>query len=96
MPQAPIETNNPISLCITLEEKSLLMHATALEHTNLAEFIIRNAMSAAREVIDENERLKLSERDSQLVLDLLDNPPTSNEKLMAAAFSLPSVRHHQT
>lgn len=90
MPQIPVETNDRISLRIATQEKSLLMRAAALQHANLTEFVIRNVMSAARKVIDEHERLELTERDSLHVLDLLDNPPAPNDKLMAAAFALPN------
>ena len=40
-----------------------------------------------RKIIDENERLALSERDSLHVLKLLDTPPAPNDKLMAAALT---------
>ena len=90
MPQIPVETNDRMSLRIASDDKSLLMRAAALQHTNLTEFVIRNVVSAAREVIDQNERLELSGRDSLHVLDLLDEPPAPNEKLLAAAFALPT------
>lgn len=89
MPRIPVETSDRMSLRIPSEEKSLLMRAAALQHVNLTEFVIRNAVSVARKVIDENERLELTERDSLHVLDLLDNPPAPNDKLLAAAFALP-------
>jgi uncharacterized protein (DUF1778 family) len=89
MPQIPAETNDRMSLRIASNEKSLLMRAAALQHTNLTEFVLRNVMSAARKIIDENERLELTKKDSLHILDLLDNPPTPNDKLMAAAFAMP-------
>ena len=89
MPQTPVETNDRMSLRIATEEKSLIMRAASLQHINLTEFVIRNAVSVARKIIDENELMKLTERDSLHVLDLLDNPPTPNDKLLAAAFALP-------
>jgi uncharacterized protein (DUF1778 family) len=89
MPQIAVETNDRMSLRIASEEKSLLMHAAALQHTNLTEFVIRNVLSVARKIIDENERLELTGRDTLHVLNLLDNPPAPNDKLMAAAFALP-------
>ena len=58
---------------------------------HLTEFVIRTAVSNAREVIEQSERLDLTERDSLQVLDLLENPPEPNEKLMAAAFAMPKV-----
>ena len=89
MPQIPVDTNDRMSLRIASEEKLLLMRAAALQHTNLTEFVIRNVMPVAQKIIDENERLALSKRDSLRVLDLLDNPPEPNDKLLAAAFALP-------
>ncbi|HEB63684.1 MAG TPA: DUF1778 domain-containing protein [Gammaproteobacteria bacterium] len=89
MPQIPVENNDRMSLRIASEEKSLLMRAATLQHTNMTEFVIRNVVSAARKVIDQNERLELTERDSLHLLDLLDEPPAPNEKLMTAAFALP-------
>ncbi|KER03120.1 DUF1778 domain-containing protein [Photorhabdus temperata] len=89
MPQISVENNHRVSLRIASEDKSLLMRAAALQHTNLTEFVIRNVVSVAQKIIDQNERLELTERDSLHVLALLDNPPAPNEKLMAAAFALP-------
>jgi uncharacterized protein (DUF1778 family) len=80
-----------MSLRIAAEEKSLLVRAAALEHTNLTEFVIRTAVANAREVIELAERQELSERDSLQVMDLLENPPEPNEKLMAAAFAMPKA-----
>ena len=39
----------------------------------------------AEDVIEEAEHVQLSERDSLRVLDLLENPPAPNAKLLAAA-----------
>lgn len=89
MPQIPVETNDRMSLRIASDQKSLLIRAAALQQTNLTEFVVRTVISAARKVIDENERLELTERDSLHVLGLLDDPPAPNNKLMAAAFALP-------
>ena len=89
MPRIPVETTDRMSLRIASEDKSLLIRAAALQHINLTEFVIRNAVSVARQVIEENERMELTERDSLHVLDLLDNPPAPNDKLMAAALALP-------
>ena len=89
MPQIPVENNDRMSLRIASEEKSLLMRAATLQHTNLTEFVIRTVVSAAREVIAHNERVELTQRDSLHVLNLLEEPPVPNKKLMAAAFALP-------
>ncbi|CAQ84269.1 MULTISPECIES: type II toxin-antitoxin system TacA family antitoxin [Photorhabdus] len=92
MAQVLVETSERMSLRIASEEKTLLIRAATLQNTNLTEFVLRNVVPAARKVIDDSERLKLSERDSLRVMELLDNPPEPNARLLAAAFALPKKR----
>ena len=80
-----------MSFRIASEDKRLLMRAAAIQHANLTEFVLRNIISAAKQVIEEDERLQLSERDSLRVLELLDNPPAPNARLLAAASALPKT-----
>ena len=89
MPRIAVEENSRMSLRIRAEEKAILMRAVSLEHTDLTGFVIRHALRAAQEVIDEADCVKLSARDSMRVFDLLENPPKPNAKLIAAAKSLP-------
>lgn len=74
-----------IELRATKEEKRLLAAAAAREHLDFASFILRNALPAAREVMDRAERIALSSRDTVRVLELLENPPKPTAALMAAA-----------
>ena len=89
MPQILDENNRRVSLRIPPEDKALLVRAVALQRTTLTDFMIRHAVEAARTLIDQAEKLKLSERDSRLVLELLENPPAPNAKLLKAARALP-------
>jgi uncharacterized protein (DUF1778 family) len=89
VPQIPVKDNTRMSLRISAEAKALLMRAAALQRTNLTEFVIRSAAKAARTVIEQAERVTLSERDSLRVLELLENPPAPNDKLVKAAKGLP-------
>ncbi len=77
--------NNRIELRATPHEKELLTRAAAIEHMDLTGFIMRTAVPTAREVIQRTERVELSERDTLLVLNLLENPPKPNAKLKSAA-----------
>ena len=90
MPRAAIETNSRVALRIRPADKARVMRAAAIKNTDLTDFIVRNALQAANEVIDQAERLMLSERDSERVLSLLENPPKPNAKLLAAAKALPA------
>ena len=89
MPRIAAEDNNRISLRIRAEQKSILLRAAALNHTDLTDFVIRHALRAAKAVIEEADRVRLSKRDSFRVLDLLEHPPAPNRKLLAAARALP-------
>ncbi len=74
-----------IELRATSEEKSLLARAAAYERLDLTSFVMRAALPAAQRIVDRSERIALSERDTKRVLDLLENPPRPNEKLIRAA-----------
>ncbi len=89
MPRAVIEDNSRVSLRIRAQDKVLLMRPVALENTDITDFVIRNTIQAARRVIEQAERLTLSERDSLRVMALLENPPQPNAKLLSAAEALP-------
>ena len=84
MPRAIAETGR-IELRIDPNAKAKLARAAALEHVDLTAFILRAALPAAQSVIEHAEHIKLSERDSLLVLDVLENPPAPNDKLRRAA-----------
>src|SRR3977135_2604234 len=92
MPRAAVEDNSRMSLRIRAEEKALLLRAVALKHTDLTDFVLRHALRAAKAVIEEADHLQLPERDSLRVLDLLENPPAPNAKLLAAARAMPKRR----
>jgi uncharacterized protein (DUF1778 family) len=89
MPRLAVEDNSRLSLRIRAEEKTLLLRAVALSRTDLTDFILRHALRAAKAVIEEADHLHLSERDSLRVLDLIENPPAPNAKLLVAAKTLP-------
>jgi uncharacterized protein (DUF1778 family) len=78
-----------MQLRVRADQKALLVRAAALRNTDLTDFIIQIALREARTVITEAERVPLSERDSLLVLDLLENPPAPNAKLRKAIAGMP-------
>lgn len=92
MPRVAVEDNSRMSLRIRPKEKALLLRAVALVQTDLTEFVLRHALRAARAVVEEADQLQLSETDSLRVLDLLENPPAPNAKLLRAARALPKKR----
>lgn len=89
MPRVAVEDNERLSFRIHSEEKALLLRAIAYARTDLTNFVVQHALKAARAVIAQVEQVSLSERDSVRVLDVLENPPPPNAKLLAAARALP-------
>ena len=89
MPRIAVEDNSRMSLRIRTKDKALLLRAVALKHTDLTDFVIRHALLAAKAVIEEADHVQLSGRDSLRVLDLLENTPAPNARLLAAARALP-------
>ena len=90
MPRVMVEDNSRLSLRIRAQDKAVLMRAVALENTDLTDFVIRTALQAAKTVIEQAERVTLSERDSLRVLAVLEQPPAPNARLLAAAEALPN------
>ena len=74
-----------IELRATKEEKRLLATAASYERLDVTSFIMRNVLPSARKVVDRAERIVLSERDTERVLQLIENPPKPSPALLAAA-----------
>ncbi len=89
MPRATVGDNNRVALRVRPDDKALVMRAAALARTDMTAFILRAALREAQAVIDEHDRVKLTPRDSRLVMELLENPPAPNAKLRKAARGLP-------
>ena len=84
MPREHVD-NGRIELRLKPEDKAVLARAAALERLDMTSFILRLALPRAHEVITGAGKLKLSERDSLLVLDLLEHPPGPSARLIEAA-----------
>lgn len=89
MPRPAVDDNSRLALRIRPADKAILMRAVALEQTDMTDFILRTALREARVVIEEHERVKLSSRDSRLLMEALENPPAPNAKLRKAARGMP-------
>ena len=92
MPRVAIEDNSRFAMRIPQAEKARLMRAASIEQTDLKDFMLRNALLAADVVIEHAQHVVLSERDTRLWLELLDNPPEPNARMLAAAKALPTDR----
>ncbi len=89
MPRAAVDDNKRIALRVRPADKALIMRAAAFAQSDMTTFILQAAVREARSVVEEHERVELTERDSRLVRELLENPPAPNAKLRKAARALP-------
>ena len=89
MPRVAVDDSPRMNLRLRPEQKATLVRAAALRHTDLTEFVLQPALREAKTVIEKSERIVLSESDSFLVLNLLENPPAPNAKLRAAIAAMP-------
>lgn len=70
-----------IDLRANSNQKSLLERAAELKHSSLSSYILATSLNQAQLDLSENETLVLSNRDRDLVMNLLDNTPEPNEAL---------------
>ena len=89
VPRVAVQDSSRVSLRIRPEDKALLVRAVSYTHMDLTSFVLQNALQAAKAVIAEAELIALSEQDSLRVLDVLEDPPPPNARLLAAAHALP-------
>ena len=88
MARATIE-NDRMAQRVRPEDKRLIMRAAALSNKDLSEFVVETTLQAAKAIIEREEQVQLSERDSFRVLDALENPPAPNNRMRAAIRALP-------
>lgn len=86
-----VKESQQISLRLLSEQKALLRRAAALRNTDLTDFVLQPALREASAVIEAASRVVLSERDSLRMLDLLENPPPPNIRLLVAARDMPPL-----
>lgn len=69
---------------VTLENRRTLEQAAAWSGASLNQFIVQAALHEAERVIEKEQIIQLSLRDTADFMSALDNPPEPNERLLAA------------
>lgn len=69
------------------EAKELIQQAAGLRNQSLTQFVLATLTEGAEKVVAEYQQRVLSDRDRDLFLRLLDDPPAPNAKLRRAAAS---------
>jgi uncharacterized protein (DUF1778 family) len=83
-----VETNQRLQIRLSSTKKARIARAAAIQQVDLTQFVTDAALREADAVIEDQERIVVSERDFALILELLENPPPLNEKMKAALASL--------
>ncbi len=83
MPETSQPKDSRIDLRVTQEQKELLERAAALKGVSLSAYTLFYLVPIARQEIDFNERLVLSNRDRDLFMSVMENPPKLKGKLKA-------------
>lgn len=74
-----------LELRISPDVKSEIETAAQLSRVSVSQFIADAAMQRAETVINEHNRIKLTEESWNAVMDALENPPAPDERLRRAA-----------
>jgi uncharacterized protein (DUF1778 family) len=84
MPKTSSAKDNRIDLRVTQEQKALLEQAASLKGVSLSAYTILHLLPVAQQDIAAQERLTLSDRDRDLLMASLDNPPALQGNLKSA------------
>ena len=75
-----------ITARVDVDTQDLLTKAAALTGmSSINSFVLSAAIEKAKQIIEKEQALKLSQADAMMLMDALDAPPTINQKLKAAA-----------
>lgn len=75
---------NRIDLRVSREQKDLLETAASLKGISLSAYLLANCLEIAQEDIAKHQKLVLSDRDRDLFLSLIANPPQPKQDLIEA------------
>ena len=70
---------------VSLQQKELIERAAAYLGRSVSDFMIANAETAAKQVVDEYERVKLDREQSRVLVEALLTPKSPNKRLREAA-----------
>lgn len=75
-----------ITARVDIDTQHLLSKATALAGmSSINSFVLSAAVEKAKQIIEQEQALKLSQHDAIMLMEALDKPATANAKLKMAA-----------
>lgn len=93
MSQIVSTENSRVAIRISPSDKVILARAAEINNTNITEFVLRLVLPKARKMVAEHDNKRFSQNDLIFMLDLLDNPPTPNERLKKAQRDYQECHH---
>lgn len=75
---------NRVDFRVSPETKDLLVRAATLRGSNLTAFVLESAQERAVELIEQYERLRLTDRDRDRLLEALEHRPAPADALRRA------------
>lgn len=90
-PRQPQAKETRLSVRIKPAQKALLARAARLRQTTLTEFVLENALDAARQLVAEEKHLQMTPEQFKSFCRALDAPPARNLKAMQRLLNEPSV-----
>ena len=84
MPQPDVSKNDRMQIRIDAFSKNKIEKAANYCHQTVSEFVTAQALTAADRVLEEQEKITLSDIDWELFYEALVNPPPPNDTLKVA------------
>lgn len=84
MTERSLAKDSRIDLRVTKEQKALLEQAASIKGVSLSAYTLLHLLPVAQQEIENQERLILTNRDRDLFLGAMDNPPQLKGKLKSA------------
>lgn len=79
------QNDTRVTARIPQQIKETIEQAAILSGATLNQFIVGAALKEAQQILEAEKVIELSQQDAEKVFSLLENPPTPNERLKAAA-----------
>ena len=73
-----------IDVRVKQEQKELLERAASIKGMSLSAYLLSNSLEKARVEIEQQKKLVLSDRDRDLFIALMSEPPEPNQALVEA------------
>ncbi|HEY5820160.1 MAG TPA: DUF1778 domain-containing protein [Mesorhizobium sp.] len=75
------ERNQRLETRITADQKRLIERAAAVQGRTVTDFVLASVQEAAKRVIEDHQRIDLTLRDSEALVEALLNPTPVNSRL---------------